>query len=189
MKTSLLLCLAAEGLTICAAALLAPSYAYPPMKAMSGADARAAAPLMRAVDILADESAYEAAVQLTSTNGGITVILYTSERCKACQTMKPRLARLASGYPADVTFFDITFEHGANKELFKRVGVQRLPHVQLAARGEAVESFLCPLSKFDLIEEKLHALAKSVNPQLLHLKQHEGWLSGRRWRAWHSRQQ
>ena len=128
---------------------------------------------------LADPEAFRALVQGTDTSGRAAVVKFSSQRCKACAAMQPRFERLAAGWP-ELDFHELTYEEGANRKLFRSLGIQKLPYMAIAAGGEAVDGFLCPPKKLPRLELKLEAHAGQLPP-------HRGWLSGRRWRRWQHR--
>jgi thiol-disulfide isomerase/thioredoxin len=125
---------------------------------------------------LADPEAFRALVQGTQTSGRAAVVKFSSERCKACASMQPKLERLAAGWP-ELDFHALTYEDGDgdNRKLFRSLGITKLPYMTIAAGGEAVDGFLCPPKKLPMLELKLEAHAGWLPP-------HRGWLSGRRWR-------
>ena len=130
---------------------------------------------------LANPEAFRSLVQGTQTSGRAAVVKFSSERCKACASMQPKLERLAAGWP-ELDFHALTYEEGdgANRKLFRSLGITKLPYMTIAAGGEAVDGFLCPPKKLPMLELKLEAHAGRLPP-------HRGWLSGRRWRRLRNR--
>ena len=62
--------------------------------------------------------------------------------------MQPRLERLAAGWP-ELDFCTLTYEEadGANRKLFRSLGITKLPYMTIAVGGETIDGFLCPPKK------------------------------------------
>ena len=105
---------------------------------------------------LPDNTAYHDALASTADDTGerISVIEFSSSKCHACANMRPRIERMAQRWP-EVEWHEIRFEGGGNRELFKSLGIKKLPHVQIARRGQAIDSFACPADKVRKIEDRL----------------------------------
>ena len=97
---------------------------------------------------LADPEAFRALVQGTQTSGRAAVVKFSSTRCKACASIQPRLERLAAGWP-ELDFYKLTYEeaNGANRKLFRSLGITKLPYMTIAVGGETIDGFLCPPKK------------------------------------------
>ena len=128
---------------------------------------------------MADAEGYDVVVKATRETGRLAVIQFSSEQCSACAKMDPRIQRMSSGWPEDlIEFHTIKFEDNGNRKLFKSLDVRFLPHIHIAAHGQAVESFSCPPGKLLRIEDKLEVHGGNMT----RMRMHRGWLSGRRWR-------
>jgi len=126
------------------------------------------------IDAITEKDQYAALVESTRFNERrLAVVEFSSEQCKACKALKPRFEKMAQDWPT-VEFYMMNYEAGTNKQTFKQFGIRRLPHMHVIAKGEEVESFLCPSSKLARLELKL-------NEHGPWLRGYRGWFSGRRW--------
>ena len=108
------------------------------------------------IDAITEKDQYAALVESTRFNERrLAVVEFSSEQCKACKALKPRFEKMAQDWPA-VEFYMMNYEAGTNKQTFKQFGIRRLPHMHVIAKGEEVESFLCPSSKLARLELKLN---------------------------------
>ena len=68
--------------------------------------------------------------------------------------MQPRLERLAAGWP-ELDFYKLTYEEadGANRKLFRSLGITKLPYMTIAVGGETIDGFLCPPKKLPMLRQ------------------------------------
>jgi thiol-disulfide isomerase/thioredoxin len=109
-----------------------------------------------ALGSISDEAAYHTLVEGTRSSSRVVVIEFSSERCQACQALRPKLETLSNAW-LDVDFYEISFDHSSCRDVFKLFGVNRLPHIHVASHGQAVESFACPSNKIGVFTRKLES--------------------------------
>ena len=113
---------------------------------------------------LQDKTAYQQLVESTSGTEQLAVITFSSERCRACAAMRPKLRSMSNGWP-EVSWHVVELEQDdGNKALFKEIGIAKLPHVQIVRQGQAVESYTCGPKRLATVEDNLevHGLERRV---------------------------
>ena len=106
-----------------------------------------------AVMPVGSQEAYKRVVASTSDTEQLAVIMFSSERCRACASVRPKLKEMSDGWP-EVEWHEMKMEHGDNKALFKELEISKLPHVQMARKGDVIESYTCGPKRLPTIEEK-----------------------------------
>ena len=107
-----------------------------------------------AISPVESQQAYTQLLASTSEVEQPAVILFSSERCRACATVRPMVKQMSDGWP-EVGWHELKMEHGDNKALFKELGIAKLPHLHIARTGAVVESYTCGPKKVATIEDKL----------------------------------
>ncbi|KAJ1455028.1 thioredoxin-like protein [Pelagophyceae sp. CCMP2097] len=116
------------------------------------------APFVRhAVVEIKSESELEDAWAQGKAADKIVAVKYYATWCKACKTIEPRFRRMADEYTDAGTFYQVEFT--ANKELCRRMDVQKLPCVQFFKGADLVDTLLCGPKKFDEVRTRMSGLA------------------------------
>ena len=103
---------------------------------------RVASPIC-AITKLANEEEYRNVIEATEEDEDkIVVILQSASHCTACKSTATQLSRLAEiSWPDAVTCYTLNIDDCDSPKLFKSLGIKSVPHIQVASRGQTIESF------------------------------------------------
>lgn len=102
------------------------------------------------------ESSFRSLIDETRKGDHIAVVEFSADHCVACKGTSKRISSMANGWPEEINAYQLSIESCEGQGLFKSLGIRKVPHIQILANGEAVESFHTKQSEVAaVISEKL----------------------------------